>query len=189
MTIKRQTRPQEQRKPFSTEDLQKIFNTKQYLDDRFKHSFQFWLPILGLFTGMRLEEICQLHLEDIRIVQDIWVFDLFEKREDKRKTEAGQRYVPLHHFLKDDLNLPGRVQYLTNAGETRLFPELKKNKYGQYSHYAGRWFNEFYKKKCQFTDPEDKVFHSFRGSITSFLQTSLPAPWSHILQRRHRMCR
>ncbi|MFO8087227.1 MAG: hypothetical protein R6T91_05385 [Bacteroidales bacterium] len=89
MTIKQQTRPQEQRKAFTTEDLIKIFNTNQYLNDKLKHRYQFWLPVIGLFSGMRIEEICQLHLEDIRLEQGIWVFDLFEKREDKRKTQAG----------------------------------------------------------------------------------------------------
>lgn len=93
MTIKQQTRAQEQRKAFTIDDLIKIFNTNQYVNDKFKHSFQYWLPVIALFTGMRREEICQLHLEDMLIEQGIWVFDLFEKREDKRKTQAGQRRV------------------------------------------------------------------------------------------------
>lgn len=47
---------------------------------------------------------------------------------------------------------------------------MKRNKYGYYSQYAGGWFNATYKKKCQLSDPEDKVFHSFRHTLANHLK-------------------
>jgi len=170
MTIDNKVRPRDQRNIFTTEDLVKIFHSKEYVNDSFKHSYQFWLPVIGLFTGMRIEEICQLHLEDICLVQGVWVFDLFEKHDDKRKTEAGQRYVPLHPFLRDDLNLPGWIKHLENKGYTKLFPELKKNNLGKYSHYPSRWFNDQFKKKLHLDNIEKKAFHSFRHTFTNHLK-------------------
>lgn len=55
---------------FTTEDLKAIFSSNIY---RSSHELAgcgrgslFWLPLLALFTGMRLEEICQLRVRDVR---------------------------------------------------------------------------------------------------------------------------
>ena len=48
--------------PFSKEDLQMLFHSKEYNQDLFKKSWMFWIPVLLLYTGARLEEICQLTL-------------------------------------------------------------------------------------------------------------------------------
>ena len=171
ITIKNSKRPQEERKAFSIDDLKKIFYSEQYIEDNFKYSFMFWLPIIGLFTGMRIEEICQLHLEDIYPKDGIWIFDLFEKRKDShRKTPAGKRYIPLHPLLKDELNLPGWKEYLENNGHKRVFPELQKDKNGKYSRRPSKWFNERYKNQIKLDDPEGKVFHSFRHTFIDHLK-------------------
>ena len=170
VTLSDNRKAYEQRQIFTVDNLKSLFHSLEYVEDDFRFSYQFWLPVIGLFTGMRIEEICQLHLEDIRLEQGIWVFDLFEKREDKRKTAAGQRYIPLHEFLIQDLNLPGRVQYLQDAGYARLFPELDRDKkYGKFSLRAGKWFNERFKRKCGITD-KGKAFHSFRHTFINHLK-------------------
>lgn len=51
------------RKPFSIEDLQKIFQPENLKN---KASEQFWAPLLGLFTGGRLGELSQLRVTDIQ---------------------------------------------------------------------------------------------------------------------------
>jgi hypothetical protein len=33
---------------------------------------RFWLPLIAVFSGMRQEEICQLHVEDVRQADGIW---------------------------------------------------------------------------------------------------------------------
>jgi hypothetical protein len=55
---KKQTR--EQRQAFDEEDLQKLFHSDLYLKDKHTKPYQFWLPVLGLYTGCRLEELAQL---------------------------------------------------------------------------------------------------------------------------------
>jgi len=55
---------QDKRLPFSEHQLQKIFTG---LSD--KSGAEFWVPHIGLWNGLRLNEICQLNVEDV-IVQD-----------------------------------------------------------------------------------------------------------------------
>ncbi|MBC2710207.1 MAG: phage integrase SAM-like domain-containing protein [Desulfosarcina sp.] len=54
-------RPDEFRDAFDTEDLKALFDSKEYRQDGFKRGYQFWTPIIALYTGCRIEEICQLH--------------------------------------------------------------------------------------------------------------------------------
>ena len=49
---------------FSPAELTTRFESDEYRRG-FKEPFQFWLPLLGLFTGARIEELAQVHLADI----------------------------------------------------------------------------------------------------------------------------
>ena len=169
VTIGNTSKPQNERKDFEIEDLKSLFQSDEYLNDTFSKSYSFWLPVIALFTGMRIEEICQLHLDDIYKINNVYVFDLFNKDDRERKSKAGQRYVPLHSFLSDELQVPQRVNHLYNKGQIRLFPEIRPTNQGIYSHLPSKWFNERYKKKCGIADKK-KVFHSFRHTVTNHLK-------------------
>ena len=58
------------RKPLSEENLQKFFSSKFYTsklkDTQTHHPEKYWIPIIALYAGMRQNEICQLHIEDIK---------------------------------------------------------------------------------------------------------------------------
>ncbi|MDL2267987.1 site-specific integrase, partial [Desulfovibrio sp. OttesenSCG-928-G15] len=66
LQIKAEKQAHEYRDPFTTEDIQKLFSPEE-LTKQSKPSF-FWIPLLGLFTGARLEELAQLHTDDIVFV-------------------------------------------------------------------------------------------------------------------------
>jgi integrase len=61
-TNRNRKRPDEIRAVFTTEQLNQIFSAPEYTEDKAKESYQFWLPILGLYTGARLNELSQLKL-------------------------------------------------------------------------------------------------------------------------------
>jgi hypothetical protein len=85
---------------FSSEDLKKLFHSREFLEDKHRHSYCFWLPIIALFTGMRLNEICQLHLNDFRSEDGIYVIDVIgDEKEKNLKNKTSRRLVPLHNFL------------------------------------------------------------------------------------------
>lgn len=120
---------------------------------------------------MRIDEICQLYLEDIKRDNGVWVFDINADCDMKVKTKAAKRLVPIHPTLID-LGLLVRTEHLREHNESRLFPELRKGRDG-YSQGASKWFGRF-KKRCGIT-AEGKCFHSLRKTASNrLLQARVP---------------
>ncbi len=146
LTISIPKRPDQHRAVFTPEDLKLLFHSKEYLEDKFNPPYKFWVSVIGLFTGARLEEICQLDLDDIKKVDGIWCMDINSKGAKSVKTVAGERLVPLHPFLVEDLKLINYVDLLKETGIKSLFPKLKRTeKYG-YGHRVSGWFGAYKKK-------------------------------------------
>lgn len=152
--------------PFDKADLEKIFGSPLYMENTYLQPYQFWLPLLGLFTGARIEELCQLHLQDLRKVDGIWVFDLNDGPGRELKNDSSKRFIPIHPELIR-LGLVKYAETLRKNGEVRLFPELNAVK-GKYSHHPSIWFG---KLKTRLGFPaRQKVFHSFRHRMADMLR-------------------
>ena len=69
----------EQKAIFTSDDLRKLFNSKHYGTGLHKTASEFWTPLIAIYTGARLNEICQLSVEDVYLDADSqrWVgFDM-----------------------------------------------------------------------------------------------------------------
>lgn len=128
-----------QRKAFTTDDLRKLFvDSKEYEQHKSPRADYWWIPVIGLFTGMRLEEICQLHVSDIKKVQGVWCIDINDE-DDKTVKTGEQRIVPIHDTLID----LGFLEYVgTVKNRKRLFPNLKRINH-RYGHAFGQYFGRF----------------------------------------------
>ena len=159
-------KPEERREAFNIADLHKLFFSEKYLNDSFSDSFEFWLPLLGIYTGGRIDELCQLHVEDVKKVDDIWVIDINDNEEKKLKNESSKRFVPLHPFLLE-LGFHRYAEKMKIDGHARVFPELVKTDVHGYSHIPSTRFTRF-KRKAGISE-KTKVFHSFRHTVATFL--------------------
>lgn len=159
LCLKKKVQAQDERSVFTAEDLTALFSTPIFTEKKFRSPYQYWVPLIGLYTGARLEEISQLHLEDIRKVDDIWVLDIKAEGDRSLKTASSTRLVPVHSELIR-LGLLTYCEQLTARGETRLFCELNPNKTGKYGPCVSKWFTR-YRTSCGVVAP-GKVFHSFR---------------------------
>jgi len=76
--IKNNSIASEERRKYTCEDLKKLFNSQDYRQGLHETASRFWVPLIALFTGARLNEICQLHTCDIykHNEADIWVIDI-----------------------------------------------------------------------------------------------------------------
>ena len=167
LMIKEKKTSKEARDSFDSTDLNALLPN---LLTGTSHPYQFWIPILGIFTGCRREELCQLHLLDLKQSESgVWYLDINEDTEDKHlKNIASKRVIPLHPFLVDDLKFPEFIQTIDHE---RMFPQLKKIN-DRYGHYFGKWFNGFIDKINLKTNA--KNFHSFRhGFITNLTKKSV----------------
>jgi len=77
MKMKRIKRNDQAREQFNTQDIQKLFNKERC--DSFNKPYQLWTPLIALYTGARMNEICQLHLDDIKETESIYYIDINEK--------------------------------------------------------------------------------------------------------------
>lgn len=156
---------------FTETEIAKIFHPDNLCGSQVKKPFQFWVPLLGLYTGARLEELCQLHVEDVKQEGDVWYLDINEKGSKHVKTRAAIRKVPLHSALVEELGFMGFVESRRQQREERLFPELEAvGRTGRVSDKASRWFGRYLGRigiKSK-QDEATKCFHSFRGTFTNY---------------------
>ena len=139
-----------------------------------KKPYQKWGPLIGLFTGMRLGEVCQLRLSDFKSKDGVPYFDVNEEEDDKSvKSPAGVRKVPVHAKLVE-FGLLDYVESLRLAGSDRLFPDFRYNaKYG-WGRSLSRWFNERFLPELGLKTGK-LVFHSLRHTVvTELLRANVP---------------
>ena len=196
-----------QRDRFSDADLAAILGVQWFTDGVGRKTAKgsyfsyrphyFWLPLLGLYTGGRINELSQLYIDDIVLFEgDNWVISFNLGKPDKididdgdehaddvafdnatmtpgdksLKTIAANRVVPVHTRLVE-LGLLEYVAALRAAGHLRLFPELIYHAEKGYGKSASSWFNErFLGKRLKIPRDGRKVFHSLRHNFSTALE-------------------
>ena len=162
------------REAFSRDDLERIFAHPKFTQGKFKHPAYFWIPLIGLFTGMRLEEIAQLFCKDIYQDKEssLWVIDLNDIGEDELglgkslKNKNAHRRIPIHQTLVD-LGLLEYRAHVAKAKHVRLFPELKRTaKTPKLGKQPGKQFSAVVNEVLG--NPEKKSFHSLRHTFADF---------------------
>ncbi|MFO3723802.1 tyrosine-type recombinase/integrase [Pseudomonas sp. HLMP] len=157
----------EARLSFERHDLAALLNLEGLRKESRKHPWRYWLPLLGRFTGARLEELCQLRIHDFIEQQGMPCIRIDDSHEDQNlKNASSRRVLPLHPSLIEQ----GLLQYtesVKTSGADRLFPELEAVR-GKRGHAASKWFGR-YKAKQGITDPR-KTFHSFRHTFIDDLR-------------------
>ena len=160
-------RPTVERKarvPFSPEEVKLIFSTPIFMAGDLPSrggagEAAYWLPLLGLYTGARLDELGQLRTVDVKRYQKLgWYLDITPQA-GKLKTQSSERLIPLH----SELVRLGFIEYVAEmekSGTDRVFPLLTPDKYKIYTTNWSKWFGR-HLDSLNIKDRR-KVFHSFR---------------------------
>lgn len=160
-------RDHEERRQFTKEEVQHLLEAAGKERER---PYQFWSVALGAHTGARLNELAQLRVADVQEIEGVWSFRFQEEEPDQRlKTEASQRVVPIHSALI----AAGFIRFIEErrrAGQERLFPELRRDSKGGYSAGWSKWFGRF-RARLGIGCPGDRIygFHSFRHTVATAL--------------------
>lgn len=154
---------------FTKNELKTIFNPKTYPKRKnIYNSPRYWIPLIALYTGMRLNEICQLYCDDVKYENRVWYFQLTDERPDQHlKNKQSKRIVPIHPKLIEF----GLIDYLRETRKDkkeRLFYKLMYDKKNHYAHPISTWFGRYLKELH--LKNRSKVFHSIRHTTKTFLR-------------------
>ena len=178
------------REAFTQDELKALFGDMgKYVQATEGVPSRFWAPLIALYSGMRLEEICQLHLSDIAKEDGVLCFSINEESGGSGyvkhvKSSAGIRKVPVHPHLWDELGLKKFVasRWAKTSKEkytsTLLFPDLQE-RVNAVNHATVKlgsalthWFTRYRRSVGvggQHGEPSTKAFHSFRHTVIEYL--------------------
>lgn len=161
-------------KTFTKEDIRMIFTAPIFTgceDDERNYSVKgnnkpkrhrYWIPLIAYFTGMRLNEICQLFHEDILIMSGIYCIKIEadDNEEKKLKTVQSRRVIP----IPEQLIRLGFIEFVEKVKKSnkskRLFSSLTISARGSLSDNFSKWFANFLQSAGVTT--KGRCFHSFR---------------------------
>lgn len=171
---------------FTKKELERLFNGPElnaYKDDP-NEVHKWWLPLIGLFTGARVREICQLNpmtdmLEDSDSgVPYFWITTMTESEKGIKKTtknKVSRRNVPIHSTLVK-LGFLDYLKKLQQRGAKQIFPSWSPNN-GRASTQAEKWFREFLE---EIGLRDDTAFakitgmHAFRHTLLTRASNTVP---------------
>lgn len=168
-------RVEKSRVPFSLDDLQSLFAAPVHAAGARPRGGGgeacYWLPLIALFSGARLEELAQLRVGDVRQEDGFgFYFNITTEGEGNQlKSKSARRRVPVH----SELAKLGFFEYLEACKNTKqefLFPDLKPDVQGKRSGNWSKWFGR-YKRQLGLIDKR-KVFHSFRHGFIDACRTA-----------------
>ncbi|NGM20411.1 site-specific integrase [Roseomonas stagni] len=138
---------------------------------------RFWLPILALYHGARLEEFADLYRRDVWHDEGTWALRLVETKDNGEagdrslKSEAATRVIPLHAELI-------RLGFLAYVAKTApnpndpLFPDLApQGKDCKRGPRITRWFVE-YRRAIKVFRP-GVAMHAFRHNAITRLRDTI----------------
>lgn len=147
---------------WSRAELSRWFQDELYLKHRgsSQEAWKFWLPLMAIYTGARLEELAALSPVDFVQHQGIHAFRIHGEDGRHVKNLGSWRYVPLHSALLD----AGLLSYVASRdGCSRLFT-LKPFE-GQYGKNASKAFG--YIRRKLGIEPD---FHGYRHTVIEALK-------------------
>jgi integrase len=185
------------RHPWTIDELNRMFAAPIYTGCQSEHrwkqpgdlvlrrSAMYWVPLIALFSGMRLGEIIQMQVSDVRRLDGIEYFDVTpvaidlsddeavecdDEEEKSLKTAASRRGAPIHKTLFD-LGFGHFLEFRRGSGERRLCPEYDKAKDDD------SWSKQFSKHFKRFRDSIDVTrrgvkFHSLRHNVEDALRNA-----------------
>jgi integrase len=162
--------------PWSHEDLQALTSTPLFQayalpdDRRAGGAAAYWIPLLGMYSGARLSELCNLRVVDVKRRDGVLLMDINEEA-GSVKSEAGIRQVPVHAELVR-LGFEDYVADRKAAKCERLF-----DLYEQPSRPGPTYFSDFFRDMRNEAGIATRWqdFHALRTTVSTAMRGAHPA--------------
>lgn len=170
--------------PFTTDQMNTLFKSPLFTgcqsSDEWRNvakpgnvrirDHRYWVPLVMLFSGARPAEIAQLAIADVRQEHGHWIMHITTEGDGDKsvKTQGSMRVVPIH----DELIRLGFIKYrdgMEQAGQSRLFPEAKRNERGQMIAEFSREFGR-YLTRLEIKHGRGLSLYSFRHGAADALR-------------------
>ncbi|MBE6445360.1 MAG: site-specific integrase [Alphaproteobacteria bacterium] len=155
--------PDNKYRAYTIEELNLIIHSEiftKHWGNHTKNGILRWLILLGMFTGARLNELCQLCVSDIREENGVSYISINLENDKKAKTKAAIRNIPIHNELIK-LGFLSYVDTIRKEKGKQLFSGLAVNK--RMSDQPTKWYGRFL-DALGLTDKK-LVFHSYRHLV------------------------
>jgi integrase len=161
--------------PFTTAELQTLFDAMPRETKPTKHTPDTalpWVALIALYTGMRLEEIAQLSVADVREAEanggKLTVIDIHNGGKNNLKNESSARLIPVH----SELVRLGLLDYVKALPDGPLFPGLKRRE--SKGNKIGARVGELFRKRLVALGlkRDGLCFHSFRHTVAGRLDAA-----------------
>lgn len=129
--------------PFTTDQLRAIFEGTNFKTRSADDPAKYWVPTMLLYMGARLNEVCQLLVDDIIEVEGIQCIRINddEATRQRLKNDASKRIVPIHSKLIA-LGFLDYVNARKKRGDQKLFPSLDNGR-AKHNKYLGNWWGRY----------------------------------------------
>lgn len=163
-------------RPLRADELKRLYEGPEFAafakDPKQAHCY--WLPLLGLYTGARINEVCQLNPQcDIREEEGVWFLDITEDSEtDERvrksvKNKPSKRRTPIHSVILG-LGFLDYARRMKDEGHALLFPQWPPTR-GKASGKAEKWFRMFLEDLGLRDETKGKRVVGFHAMRSTFL--------------------
>lgn len=173
-------RKQNTRKPWTSENLVKLFDSPVFRGYELPSTRSaggaaaYWVPLLGIYTGARQSELCQLRVSDIETMADGFALhvtcedasDEDGLTETSTKTKESVRRIPVPRALVE-LGFIDYVNDTKQAGHVVLFPDVVRAPGRPAGEYFSDWFLIYRRGQC--VDARWVDFHAFRHTASTRL--------------------
>ncbi|MCL2910736.1 MULTISPECIES: site-specific integrase [Shewanella] len=170
---------QAKRDPITDNEAKQIFAHSLFSElkgthtKKIQHPSHFWMPLIAAYSGMRLGEISQLLVDDIKQIKEVWCFVVQQTRDDQYlKTPNAARVIPIHSELLR-IGLIEYVDYVRSHSGQRLFTNIRLIQ-GNYSNKPSEWFIEHFRDRLGL--PKHVTPHAFRHSYRDKLSRMTANP-------------
>lgn len=168
---------------FRAADIQEIVKGLEYFKSKgtfTQNPHLRYITLIGLYSGARINEICQLNVDDIEMVDGIPCFNHKEEESSTKslKNRNSIRINPVHPMLIVCGLLAFR-DFQKAKGYTGLWEGSKNHSCDFYapqancSHYVGKWWNGTFKAKLTLSNTEKQTFHSTRHTFINWFKQNV----------------